>query len=258
MNGLANQVAVVTGAAGLIGTAIARRLAAEDARVVATSRQLAKIEAWAKGQPEEVRGRLVPAELDLADAGSIRRFFEVIGGQDLRPTVLVANASRREGVQAKLTELDHESFTRLFAVDVAGHFVCARTLVDGLSAGQGASIVFLSSIYAVAGVDPGLYPAGTPGTVHYAAAKSAMTGLVRSLASQWGPRGVRVNAVIAGGVRAAERQSEDFARAFGRKTMLGRMAAAEEIAAAVAFLASTEASYITGETLVADGGFTAW
>ncbi len=108
-------------------------------------------------------------------------------------------------------------------------------------------------------MNPDIYPPGMASTpVQYAAVKGAALGLTRWLAAFWGARAVRVNAVVAGGIASGERQPEEFVRAYSRKTMLGRMASADEIASAVAFLASQEASYVTGECLVVDGGFSAW
>src|SRR5262249_14356983 len=132
-------------------------------------------------------------------------------------------------------------------------------LVSKLPAGGAASFVLMSSIYGVVGVDHGIYPEGMAHTpVTYAAAKGATISMCRWLAALWGVRGVRVNAVIAGGVRSAQRQNEEFVRNYSSKTMLGRMAMPDEIANAVAFLASEESAYITGQCLAVDGGFTAW
>jgi NAD(P)-dependent dehydrogenase (short-subunit alcohol dehydrogenase family) len=97
-----------------------------------------------------------------------------------------------------------------------------------------------------------------PTPVTYAATKSAISGLVAYLAATWREQGVRVNAVVAGGVARPDRQPGDFARRYAAKTMLGRMARPDEIAAAVAFLASDDSSYVTATTLTVDGGFTRW
>jgi NAD(P)-dependent dehydrogenase (short-subunit alcohol dehydrogenase family) len=97
-----------------------------------------------------------------------------------------------------------------------------------------------------------------PTPVQYAAVKAAAEGATRWLAAMWGERGVRVNALVPGGVASTQRQSEEFVKRYSEKTMLRRMATAEEVASAAAFLASDEASYITGQCLVVDGGLTAW
>jgi len=259
MKGLAGKIVLVTGATGLIGGAIARRFAAEGATVAVASRQKKKALNWIESVGNESASRLVPVELDLASAASIRDAIEHLGATIGWPDVVIANASRREDLSRPMNELMHADFGRLFETDVGGHYLCARHWAESLREGHKASLIFLSSIYAEAGVDHSLYsPAMSPAPPQYAAVKAGVDGLVRYLAALWGSRGVRVNAVVAGGVRSAARQPEDFAARYARKTMLGRMAEPEEIAGVVAFLASDDATYITGECLKVDGGFCAW
>jgi NAD(P)-dependent dehydrogenase (short-subunit alcohol dehydrogenase family) len=194
----------------------------------------------------------------LSDKKSISNCLECIVQQAGIPTVVIANASLREGVSVPFKDLGHESFTNLFSVDIAGHVLLLRESVDLLK-GQGASMVFLSSIYAQAGVDHRIYPEGmVPAPVQYSAVKAAAEGTVRYLAALWGERGIRVNALVPGGVVSELRQSEEFVERYSAKTMLRRMASAGEVASAAAFLASDESSYMTGQCLVVDGGLTAW
>ena len=257
MKGLKGRVALVTGGTGLLGSAIATRLAAEQATVVVASRDLSKARQWVERE-ENISGHYIPVQLDLGDEESIRSCLDHIVDQAGVPTIVVANASLREGVGVPFEKLTHDSFTNLFAVDIAGHILLLRNGVNRL-AGQPASIVFLSSIYGQAGVDHRIYPEGMlPTPVQYAAVKAAAEGATRWLAAMWGERGVRVNALVPGGVASTQRQSEEFVKRYSEKTMLRRMATAEEVASAAAFLASDEASYITGQCLVVDGGLTAW
>jgi NAD(P)-dependent dehydrogenase (short-subunit alcohol dehydrogenase family) len=257
MKGLKGRVALVTGATGLIGGAIAARLSAEQATVGIASRRLSKTKVWAE-QNQGTSGKYIPLQLDLADEASIRKCLDDLKDQAGVPTIIVANASLREGLGVPFEKITHESFTNLFGVDIAGHVLLLRESVNRL-AGQPASIVFLSSIYGQVGVDQRIYPEGmAPTPVQYAAVKAAAEGATRWMAAMWGERGVRVNVLVAGGVVSAQRQPKDFAERYSEKTMLRRMASADEIASAAAFLGSDEASYITGQCLVVDGGLTAW
>jgi len=257
MRGLKGRVALVTGATGLLGTAIATRLAAEEAIVAVASRNLAKANLWVD-ERKGTGGQYLPVQLDLADQSSIRNCLDRLVEQAGVPSVVVANASLREGVNLPFGSITHDSFVKLLSVDIAGHVLLLQQNVERL-AGQPASMVFLSSIYARAGVDHSIYPEGmAPTPVQYAAVKAAAEGATRWLAAAWGRRGVRVNALVAGGIASPQRQPAEFVKRYSEKTMLGRMASVEEVANAVAFLASDEASYITGHCLVVDGGLTAW
>jgi NAD(P)-dependent dehydrogenase (short-subunit alcohol dehydrogenase family) len=225
--------------------------------VAVASRNFAKAKLCAE-QGEKTSGKYIPVRLDLADEQSICDCLDEVVNQAGVPTIIVANASLREGLGVPFEKITHDSFTNLFEVDIAGHVLLLRRSVDRLT-GQPASIVFLSSIYGQAGVDHSIYPEGmAPTPVQYSAVKAAVQGATRWLAAVWGERGVRVNALVAGGVVSEQRQPKEFVKKYSEKTMLRRMASAEEVASAAAFLASDEASYITGQCLVVDGGLTAW
>lgn len=253
MRGIEGRTALVTGGCGLIGGAVARRLADEGAEVVVASRSLERAEAWIAEQS----GRFHPIGLDLTVPDSIARAVDALADRGL-PRIVVGAASARELLTVEGDRPTVEQFTALFGADVTGHHELAAQLVGRLPSDETASIVLLSSVYADVGVDPGLYPPGMKGTpVHYAAAKAGIGGVVRWCAAAWAPL-VRVNAVIAGGVRNPSRQSDEFAARYGARSMAGRLAEADEIAAACAFLASEDASYVTGSSMVVDGGFTSW
>jgi len=231
---LAGEVAVVTGAAQGLGAAIADALEAAGARVART----------------DVQGTEI--ELDVTDRVSVERAVDEVVRSLGEPTILVNNAGlSRFGPSEQLAE---EHWQLVIDVDLTGVFRCSQVVgARMLAAGRGA-IVNVASIAA---------QTGFPGRVAYCAAKAGVVALTRTLGSEWATRGVRVNAVAPGYVRTALVEhaleagflSEEGVR---WRTPADRLADPVEIAKAVVFLASPDASYITGETLFVDGGYNAY
>lgn len=247
---LQDRVAIVSGGGTGIGAATARLFAREGAKVVVTGRRPEPIQAVA----DEVGGRPVAGDtadpVHVAEAVSVAR--EAFGGLD----VVVANAGLGFGGAA--ADVDDERWGRTFDVNVTGAFRLVRAALPSLLERGRGSIVVVSSVSAVV--------SGTEGAA-YQASKAALLGLTRSLAVDYGPRGIRANALLPGwvvtemGDRAMEGLIGDAATsiedAYGvvtRHTPLRRAASADEMAACCLFLASEESSYVTGTTLVADGG----
>ncbi len=259
MRGLSGKIALVTGATGLIGSAISQRLAEEGTTVIVTSRCLEKAKNWIKQQSKHINNKMIPMGLNLSNESNICSVLGKLKNQKIIPHILIANASNRDKVGGKITDLSYQNFNNLFEVDVTGHFLLARNLVEEQDNNITSSIIFLSSIYACAGVDHSIYPYGmSPTPIHYATVKSGILGMTKYLASLWGIKNIRVNAIIAGGVRNTERQTDEFVNNYSSKTMLRRMAKPEEIASSVTFLASDDSSYITGASIIVDGGLLAW
>jgi 2-keto-3-deoxy-L-fuconate dehydrogenase len=238
-----DRVALVTGAAKGIGRAVALRLAAEGAQVVALDRDAAALEELVAA------GGVVGTEVDVSDAEALRAAISEAGPLD----VLVNNAGvQRPGV---VDELPLEDWDLLHAVNVRAAFVAIAAATQSLVARRGA-------IVNVASVD-GLVAEG--GVAAYSAAKAGLVNLTRGAALDLAARGVRVNAVCPGMVDTPMLRSfldegpgpEAQLAARLRRVPLGRLVSPEEVASAVAFLASAEASAITGATLVVDNGLTA-
>ena len=248
-----NKTALITGASRGIGRATARALARADARVlVHYGRAAAEAESLA-AEITGAGGQADTVQADLALPDGSHRLAELVRGRlGGRLDILVANA----GISFAAPMEDHtvEKFDELFATNVRAPFFLVQQLLPFF--GEGSSIVVVSSLaaHAVPG-SPG--QAGAPSLPAYAATKGALDTLVKHWAALLGPRGVRVNAV-APGVIATDMSNFTKTEA-GRGLTLGmqalkRIGQADDVADAIAFLASDAARWITGVTLPADGG----
>ena len=241
-------VAVVTGGADGIGWATAERLAREHAHVVILDRA----DEAARRRAAQLGADHLGLACDVTDEGSVAQAIaQVLRAYD-RIDVLVNNAGI--GDQAAPTlEQDAAAFDRVLAVHVRGTFLVSREAARSMVARGSGLIVNVASIAGEAGI---------PGRNAYGAAKAGIGAMTRSMACEWARKGVRVNAVAPGYVRTALVDQLVAAGALDAagieaRTPLGRMAAPAEIAEAIAFLASPRASFITGTTLHADGGWLA-
>jgi NAD(P)-dependent dehydrogenase (short-subunit alcohol dehydrogenase family) len=243
---------IVTGASRGIGAAVAR-MAAEAGWAVAINYHSQRAEAEALcGEIESAGGRAMPVAADLAHESDIKTMFAAVD-RDLPPLgCLVNNAARTAPARMTLAEMDAAEINSLLAVNVTGAMLAAREAVARMSVGcggSGGSIVNVSSLAAKHGA-PSLY-------VHYAASKGAIDTFTFGLAREVAAQGVRVNAVRPGlidtEIHARTGMPGRIANA-GPKMPLGRAGSAEEVAAAVVWLASDAASYVTGALLDVAGG----
>jgi meso-butanediol dehydrogenase/(S,S)-butanediol dehydrogenase/diacetyl reductase len=243
---LDGKLALVTGGGTGIGAAIARRFAAEGATVVICGRRARLLEKVVG----EIRGAGGAAEgfpLDLADEASARGFVRDAASRHGRIDVLVNNAMQL--VVRPLAEMSSEEWRKSLAVALdAVYYTLNEALPVMLRQGRG-SIVNVSSLAA---------HTSDPGLGGYSAAKAGLEALSRAAALEGAPRGVRVN-VLCLGMHASESGEQAYAdpalrRAMEQRIALGRFGRPEEAAAAALFLASDEASFVTGATLIHDGG----
>ena len=237
-----DRVAVVTGAASGIGAATARRLAAEGAAVVLADVATERGEAVV-ASIREAGGRATFVTADVSDQGDWDRI--VAAAHTHGPVgVLVSNAYTVEVAPAH--EMSLASWDRQLAVNLTGGFLGFRAVLPDLREQRGA-VVLTSSVHAHRGI---------PGHPAYAATKGALLSLCSQLAVEYGPQ-VRVNAVLPGPILTAawDRVTEEDRRRSVAETAARRFGTPEEAAAAIAFLAADEASYITGSSLLVDGGW---
>ncbi|WP_369034130.1 SDR family oxidoreductase [Streptomyces adonidis] len=243
---LGGKTALVTGGGTGIGLASAVRLAAEGAHVFITGRRKAELDAAVETIGASAATGVIG---DIADLADLDRLYEAIGSRGQGLDVLFANASVGEFVT--LDQVTEEHFDTLFGINVRGTLFTVQKALPLLN--DGASVILNGST----AVDSGAEAFGV-----YAATKAATRSFARTWANELKGRGIRVNAITPGptdtpgvsGLAPDEEQAADLKRQLAAQVPLGRLARPEEIAAAVAFLASGQSSFITGSSLYADGG----
>jgi 3-oxoacyl-[acyl-carrier protein] reductase len=239
---LQGEIALVTGASRGIGRAIAERLAKDGARVVGTATSEAgaqAIQAWL--EPLGGQGRV----LNVTDAAAGEALIDEIGKSLGAITLLVNNAGVTR--DTLLLRMKDEDWSQVIETDLTSVFRLSRAVLRGMMKARRGRIISIGSVVGTL---------GNPGQANYCAAKAGLIGFSKSLAREIGSRGITVNVVAPGFIDTdmTKGLGEAAHAALLQQVPAGRLGQPEDIAAAVAFLASREASYITGETLHVNGG----
>lgn len=249
--GLEGRVAIVTGGAGGIGEATIRSLAQQGASVVISD---------INGEgAERLRASLLPSGVkalavntDIADYQQVKELAEKTLSTFGRVDILVNNAgipsTRRQGKRLKLWEISVEDWERVIKVDLTGYFLCCHEFIPHMIPNQWGRIVNVSSIAGRTG--------GQSAGSDYAAAKAGVLGMTKCLARELGEYGITVNAVAPGRIdtQMIRHVPPEVNVEFARRTPLGRLGKAEEVAGAILFLVSDASSFITGATVNVNGG----
>ncbi|MFZ3178768.1 MAG: 3-oxoacyl-ACP reductase FabG [Methylocystis silviterrae] len=245
LTSIAGRSVIVTGGSRGIGRGVARVFAAKGAQVLVVGRDVAQAEATAAAIRAE-GGRASGFAADVGNPGDVERMaaaaLERQGGID----ILCANA----GVfpAARLMEMTLEQWNEVLSTNLAGAFLSVRACVPALASSGRGRIVLTSSITGPI--------TGYPGWTHYAASKAGQLGFMRTAALELTPFGITINAVLPGNVRTEglDALGEDYLAQMTASIPQRRLGSVEDIAYAALFFASDEAAYITGQTLVIDGG----
>lgn len=248
MASLDGKVAIVTGAARGLGAAFALAMGEEGARlVVADTRDVSQTIERLTHQGAEALG----VQVDVTDARSVNEMIAMAESRFGSVDILVNNAAISGDIRAQpLTEISATEWDRVMTVNVRGTFECIKAVVPIMSAGGGGSIINVSSAATIK---------GRPGILHYVASKGAVTAMTRAVARELGQHKIRVNAIAPGvtmteGVLAQPIFKGEGLAADIASRCLAREALPEDIVGAVLFLGSDRSGFITGQTLVVDGG----
>lgn len=249
---LAHRIALVTGAGSGLGRAIAVAMAREGARIMAADVSAAALAETLPGLDPSPEGPHVALVGDVSDPDRVRAIVE--GGVDAggRIDILVNSAGIGEGASPTLDQtIDH--WQRIIDINLTGTYLMCQAAAARMRTAGGGVILNMSSIAGVLGL---------PQRTAYTASKSAVSMITRTLASEWGPFGIRVNAIAPGYIRTAmtDRLIEEGRLSEAdivRRSPSGRMGTPEDVAAAFVFLASDEARFVSGAVLPVDGGYMA-
>lgn len=240
-----NRVALVTGASRGIGAATAQRLAAAGHAVAVNYSRSADAAEAVVAAITEMGGTAIAVQADVGDEAAVTTMFATVEEAFGKVEVLVNNAGATG--DNLLLRLSTDEWDRVIATNLRSVFLCSKLAVRGMLRNRWGRIISLSS---VSGVH------GNAGQANYAAAKAGIIGFTKSLSKEIGTRGITVNAVAPGFIATAmtEDLGEDVAEAVKSNISLGRLGRPEEVASLVSYLASDDAGYITGQTILVDGG----
>ncbi len=264
---LDNRVALVTGAAGLLGKEFCRTLAQAGARVAMADIEADKVSKYASELQSD--GHVVAGiTVDITKKKSVDSLAEQVLEMFNTVDILVNSAAvdpKFDPSQTSAHSFTFENYPlnqwrQALEVNLTGMFLVTQAISSAmLDRGKG-SIINICSTYGLVGPDQRIYPGEGASKqykpVHYSVTKAGVLGLTRYLASYYSGTEIRVNALTPGGVY--NDHDDEFVKAYSARTILGRMARSDEMNGALLYLASDASSYMTGANLVVDGGWTAW
>jgi 3-oxoacyl-[acyl-carrier protein] reductase len=242
---LTDKIAVVTGGAQGIGKAVAETLARCGANVVVADLQVEKAEAVAQEIAADTGNKAIAVQVDVSDSESAQAMIDAVTAEFDRVDILVNNAGiTRDNLIMRMSESE---FDLVININLKGAFNCTRAVIRKMMKQRSGHIINMASVSGVT---------GQAGQTNYSSSKAGLIGFTKALAKEVGSRGITVNAVAPGFIETALTVDlpEEIKEMGIKLTPLGRFGQPQDVANAVAFLASDEAAFITGEVLTVDGG----
>lgn len=268
---LDNKSTIVTGSLGLIGSEVADALAQSGSNIgLLDNGNHDKIIAQAHKLEEIYDIEAVPLKVDITDAASVDNALDALENQLSPPDVLIHLAALNPTAATKkskswndLISFEMKDWKHTLDVNLTGTFVICQKITERMIKNGGGHIILVASTYSLVGPNPGLYRGVSGGgrtktkPPDYVATKSAIPNFTKYLATSFATDGIRANCVVPHGVDDGTHDQE-FLSQFANLSPLGRMCDVKELRGPFIFLASDASSYMTGSTLVVDGGWTAW
>jgi len=264
---LAGKTAVVTGAIGILGQRFCRGLAEFGTQVVVVDLDSDRCNQFASELEADYGRPALGVACDVSDPISVGSMVAQVVRRLGAIHVLHNNAASKstdlDAFFARTEDYSLSEWRKIMSVNIDGMFLVAQAIGGQMQKqGTGGSIIQTASIYGLVSSDNRIYEGSSylgrqiSNPAVYSTSKAAVVGLTRYLAANWGDAGIRVNALVPGGVESG--QNDTFKARYSARVPLGRMAQADEMVGALVYLASDASSYVTGHCLVIDGGLSAW
>ena len=271
---LTNKIVLIVGGRGYLGRDFCQALRSQNASVISADLPT-QSQAASKSEFNNEFSDIEQVDVDVTDENSVSKMVALIlekyGHID---TLIYSVTAKPHDFYAPFTECSLEGWQSVIHTELDGLFLVAQEVGRAMEKKEQGNIILISSIYGVVGNDQRLYEGSNLAELYadeeekkekgqiyshsvYPVVKGGVISLTRYLAAYWGGRNIRVNCISPGGVYH-EGENETFVKKYSAKVPLGRKAEVREISGAVVYLASDESSYVTGQNIIVDGGWTAW
>jgi NAD(P)-dependent dehydrogenase (short-subunit alcohol dehydrogenase family) len=264
---LSGKTAIVTGGAGILGQHFCQGLAEFGANVAIVDLNEDQCLKVANEVKKQYKVNAAGIMCDVSDPASVKnmvqKVLEIFGKIDVLHNNAASKSSNLNAFFAPFEEYSLDEWRKIMSVNIDGMFLVAQAVGDQMvKQGTGGSIIQTASIYGILASDKRIYEGSyylgmqisNPGV--YSTSKAAVVGLTKYLAAYWADKGIRVNTLVPGGVESG--QNDTFKSKYSARIPMGRMAHAHELVGALIYLASDASSYVTGQSMVVDGGLSAW